>query len=176
MALFRGGQVDDLDDSTDDLKGYTSLMIGEAPEVHRFSSEDDERKFLVERILSLADDFSKRERPLESLCIAARTTTILNRRVIPALQAAKLPYQQLTGIERPDQDEVCIATFHRVKGTEFPVVILVGVEEASVPVGSAETTEDVERERATLFVAATRAREGLMVTVVGADSRFLSGV
>jgi DNA helicase-2/ATP-dependent DNA helicase PcrA len=67
---------------------------------------------------------------------------------------------------------VTLATVHRVKGQEWPVVVLVGVAEGLVP---HRLTEDVEEERRVLHVGLTR---GIERVVVLADeerpSRFLA--
>jgi superfamily I DNA/RNA helicase len=61
-----------------------------------------------------------------------------------------------------------------VKGTEFRIMVLIGVEDGLVPLsGSDETPEERDRERSLLFVAATRAREGLVCTAVGRPSEFI---
>jgi superfamily I DNA/RNA helicase len=68
---------------------------------------------------------------------------------------------------------------HRVKGLEFPVMLLVGVNSGVIPmrVSSVEgdptaRAEHDERERSPLFVAATRARDHLVVTSSGSPSPF----
>ena len=77
---------------------------------------------------------------------------------------------------------VRLATMHRVKGLEFPVMILAGANASVLPlrVPAAESdaaawAEHVDRERSLLFVAATRARDLLIVTSWGAPSPFLPG-
>ncbi len=77
---------------------------------------------------------------------------------------------------------VRLATMHRVKGLEFPVMILAGANASVLPlrVPAAESdaaawAEHVDRERSLLFVAATRARDLLVVTSWGAPSPFLPG-
>ena len=73
-----------------------------------------------------------------------------------------------------------LATMHRVKGLEFPVMVLAGVNARYMPlpvpglegdpVGEADHED---RERSLLFVAATRARDLLIVTGWGTPSPFL---
>jgi superfamily I DNA/RNA helicase len=74
-----------------------------------------------------------------------------------------------------------LATMHRVKGLEFDRVIIAGVNEGLVPyegAGSDSTDPTVQkefdvRERALLYVAATRAKKEVVVTSFGKASRFL---
>jgi len=78
---------------------------------------------------------------------------------------------------------VRLATLHRVKGLEFPVVIVAGMNAKVVPMWLASVegdptakAEHEERERSLLFVAATRARDGLVVTSWGKPSQFIVGI
>lgn len=56
-------------------------------------------------------------------------------------------------------------TMHNAKGLEFTHVILLDV--------NAEADEALQRERALLYVAASRARDMLLVSVVGEASELL---
>ena len=71
-------------------------------------------------------------------------------------------------------DAVTLATFHRAKGLEWPVVFVVGLERGLVPIASAVEPEAVAEERRLLYVAATRARKTLMIAWAGTASRFLA--
>ena len=72
---------------------------------------------------------------------------------------------------------------HRVKGLEFPVMILAGLNARTMPLRVASPGDDPaaladheERERSLLFVAATRARDRLIVTAHGTPSPFLEAM
>ncbi len=62
-------------------------------------------------------------------------------------------------------------TMHRAKGTEFAKVLLFGVSHGSMPIGlkdydfsDADKADALLRERSLLYVAASRARDELVVT------------
>ena len=61
-------------------------------------------------------------------------------------------------------DAVTLATFHRAKGLEWPVVFLVGLERGLVPIGRASGPAAEAEERRLLYVAVTRAAERLVCT------------
>nr|WP_306306950.1 3'-5' exonuclease [Nocardia asiatica] len=77
---------------------------------------------------------------------------------------------------------VQILTMHRSKGMEFSRVILTGIDEAHVPakaglhgVPEEELNEARLRERSLLYVAASRARDQVVVTWSGRRSELLGG-
>ena len=73
-----------------------------------------------------------------------------------------------------DSNYVTLATVHAVKGLEFKVVFLVGMEEGIMPTSRAEESEEsMEEERRLMYVAVTRAKERLYIT--RSKSRYLYG-
>ncbi len=71
-----------------------------------------------------------------------------------------------------DGNYVTLATIHAVKGLEFPVVFVCGLEEGIMPTSRAEG-EDIEEERRLMYVAITRAQKKLYLT--RSKSRYLYG-
>lgn len=94
-------------------------------------------------------------------------------------QATLIDYLQNVSLssdldEQTQSDYVSIATIHAVKGLEFKVVFVVGLEDGLFP--SSRSTYDFNRlqeERRLMYVAATRAEKRLFIT--RAKSRFLWG-
>lgn len=71
-------------------------------------------------------------------------------------------------------DYITIATIHAVKGLEFKVVFVVGMEEGLFPSGRATYSfEGLQEERRLMYVAVTRAEKRLYLT--RANSRFMWG-
>ena len=76
---------------------------------------------------------------------------------------------------------VRLATMHRLKGLEFPVVLLAGIQKGQVPLDVAvdpfadeASRQDHDlQERCLLYVAATRARDELVVTGFGEKCSYL---
>ena len=73
-----------------------------------------------------------------------------------------------------EEDKVTLMTLHSAKGTESPVIFIVGVEEGLLPHSrSLFHPQEIEEERRLCYVGITRAKEKLFLT--WASSRFLFG-
>jgi DNA helicase II / ATP-dependent DNA helicase PcrA len=66
---------------------------------------------------------------------------------------------------------IILATLHAAKGLEWPTVLLVGVSEGILPMGS-----DIDEERRLFYVGLTRARERVLLSYAGAPSPFLEEI
>lgn len=154
-GLLDGLSFDDLDGQPERQDGYTSLMHGEKPTVVSVSSWSAAADPIVAKVKDLLTI------PLASqaICVAAPTwhrrdalATALDRAGIPILKLDK-------SLPGDDQPGVRIATYHRVKGLEFRHVIVACEDGPADPLDT--------RSRSQVFVAATRARDSLMVCKVG---------
>jgi ATP-dependent DNA helicase UvrD/PcrA len=68
------------------------------------------------------------------------------------------------------ENTVSLMTLHSVKGLEFPVVFVTGLEEGVLPYFRAmETTDEIQEERRLFYVGMTRAKDILWLT--GASKR-----
>ena len=86
-----------------------------------------------------------------------------------------------------DQGLVTLMTLHNAKGLEYPIVIMIGLEEGMFPHSRALDEGDVEEERRLCYVGITRAERDLYLTYArtrnvfgarnfGAPSRFISEI
>ncbi|MEQ1501534.1 MAG: UvrD-helicase domain-containing protein [Myxococcota bacterium] len=175
VAALVGQRFDDLDGEGANLKGYHSVRIGTAPEVRLLRTAGEERTYvqkLLERWLG--------EVAPEAICVAAPT----NRGVEQLHEWLVGQGVAVTAIRADASDQgtgVRLATFHRLKGLEFPRVVLTGIQDGLMPMRAPayyELSTD-EREvwdraqRCLLYVAASRARDELVVTGFGTASSFL---
>jgi superfamily I DNA/RNA helicase len=173
MEILDGVEVDDLDGGKEEEKGYRSLLSGPRPEVHHLADRQAELEFLGARIRALLG-----QHPAEHICLAARTNKLLRDDYRPML--GELGIESILLEDGEDGDGVRLGTMHRVKGLEFPAMILAGVNAQHVPWPDPVVEDDPvakaeheERERSLLFVAATRARDLLIVTGWGSPSPLL---
>ncbi len=67
----------------------------------------------------------------------------------------------------PDADAVTLMTLHNAKGTEFPVVFIIGLEDGHLPLWTVRgDKEALNEERRVFYVGMTRARDRLYLTSV----------
>jgi superfamily I DNA/RNA helicase len=96
----------------------------------------------------------------------------------PGLSHGPLHFLHEVPVGAPDTPAVM--TMHRSKGMEFAKVILVGIGAKSLPraylidgVADEDRSDVLQRERSLLYVAATRARDELVVMYSGEPSALL---
>jgi superfamily I DNA/RNA helicase len=165
--------ADELDGWPDSLDGYESPMHGRRPIVRRFASWTEECDAAVTQVRNwLADGVEP-----GAIAVAAR----VNRKaedVARRLEAAGIRTESTVAGET----DVRVGTMHSLKGLEFQCVLVVAVQEGTVPHPRAVVPEEIDkpahleslqRERCVLYVACTRARDRLYVSYSGVPSPFL---
>lgn len=175
------GAFDDLDGETErhDFAGYHSYRNGPEPVVSGHPSRDEQLEALSAQVQSWIDDGVAEE----AIGIAVRAKSsfdgIEQRLVANGVKVCRLP------ADLPNELGVRLGTMHRMKGLEFERVALADIDHRSVPESQAVTdrsddparhASDLRRELCLLYVAATRARDGLWVGWSGKPSRFLGAV
>lgn len=179
FALLNGISFDDLDDSIDLGDRCKSLTHGHKPLIRFFDNMSDEVKFLLTEIEKLSSNGVV----YEDICIVARTHKYLDG-YINALQDIGIRCYE---IKRNKTDNrkyqgIRIATMHRVKGLEFPYVFIVAMNDRVVPLKSAlnvPSGDDIAfqeaetAEKCLVYVAMTRAKNGVYLTSYGKASEYI---
>lgn len=178
LGILSGEQYTDLDDETETATGYRSARSGPHPRAIAAESLID----LYRKVAELVKDWINGGTAPESIGLLVPT-----RKEGESLPRA-LGERDVT-VAFVDRDKTgpaktpVVMTMHRAKGMEFAKVILVGVGEKSLPRGylldsvPEEERQDVlRRERSLLYVAATRARDELVLVYVGKPSGLLPEV
>lgn len=178
-AIIQGVTVDDLDDATDNLKGYRSLFHGPEPEIAVSSSSDDQIAALVQWIERCkADGIDESE-----VCVLARTNELV-KAAADALKARDLKVSLLARKQADDRRRpgIRLGTMHRAKGLEFAAVAIVDANEDVIPPrwliegapDAAIRKSLVDAEKALLHVSATRAKKRLLVATSGPASDLIT--
>lgn len=174
VSVVKGVKYDDLDGGEENNKGYVSLVHGERPTYTMYHDLNEE----VAAVLELVARCEEQGVNLKEICIAARTKQ-LYKDVLDGLHRANVKYKEWkNGEEYGSKDGLSLCTFHSLKGLEFRIVILIGVNERSIPsvrsngypfnnMDAVEVKEYLAGIRSLLYVAITRAREQVYITGYG---------
>jgi hypothetical protein len=146
------------------------LREGAAPSISRFPSVGAHDAALVARVRELLA--TPGVHPGDIAVLAMRTREVSS--VVKLLGAAGVPVVELAKYDGRVSAAVKVGTIKRAKGLEFKHVLVAHtparlVGPAAVPENGQDAGERVEMERRELYVAMTRARDGLWVGVVAAS-------
>ncbi len=175
MSVLDGADYSDLAGDEEDHTGYRSARSGPPVRMVECESQSEELDEAAAALNSWLDAGD-----------AAETLAVLvkdryqQERAVNGLAERGIKAQSVdSGMIKPGQPVVM--TMHRSKGTEFGKVILFGVREGSIPAALRDLDYDESakadgylRERSLLYVAATRARDLLVVTWSGQLSPLVS--
>ncbi len=172
VAILAGGSYEDLEAEPETTGRYRSARSGVRPVLRGFVGVSDELDFTAETVA----------RWLRQPGIVPETIAILVRDsrqralVASGLSERGVPVHPVDR-GRPPAGQPVVMTMHRAKGMEFANVLLFGISEGSVPMGlpeygfsDADRADALLRERSLLYVAASRARDELVVTWSGERS------
>ncbi|MFF6786836.1 UvrD-helicase domain-containing protein [Streptomyces sp. NPDC012510] len=179
---------DNLDDGTDNLAGYRSVLHGPTPTFTPYNSWDDELTGLAALLNTwkqeLSTDANGNARDVRgriAVCVADRD--MVSRTMYYLETQAKITCAELTKDGPKGDGDIHVGTMHRFKGLEYQRLAIIGATDGIVPrtaVIDRYRTDDptrYERElrkaRSLLFVAATRARDALSISWHGVPSPFL---
>lgn len=181
-AILEDGVWVDSSGEDDDLTGYRSVRRGPEPEVLKVATPKDEVDIICERVRQWLGE----ESPSTHIGILARNRNRV-KELIHALSEQGIEVQTQRAGVRAISDPVSVMTMHNAKGMEhnakgmeFSHVVLANLTKDSMPqtfrlgdYAEAERAEALLRERALLYVAASRARDTLVVTACGELSPLL---
>ncbi|MFZ2527370.1 MAG: 3'-5' exonuclease [Rhodococcus sp. (in: high G+C Gram-positive bacteria)] len=177
LGILSGAEYTDLDDEPDSTEGYRSARRGPRPNPIAANSLTDEYDIVARTVSGWLDGG-----------VDPETIGLL----VPTLKEGESLPQELSdrgvSVTFVDRDTAGISktpqvmTMHRAKGMEFAKVVLVGVGAKNVPrtyfidvLPKGDRADALRRERSLLYVAATRARDELVVVYAGQPSSLLPG-
>ena len=114
----------------------------------KYSAEFDERMDSLHRLRRMLQDATEEQRALRDLMVSPRTVARESQRGHDS-----------------HQDSVTLMTLHTAKGTEYPVVFIIGLEQDTLPHHrSYEIPGGIEEERRIFYVGITRAMRKLYLS------------
>lgn len=174
VNILAGGDYHDLEQGEESTYGYRSIRLGPNPQLIECHTATDQFDRITDLVWQWITD------GVDPGTIAVLTRGQHDRdEFVAALVARDIKAQALDG-NPAAPDVVQVLTMHRSKGMEFSRVILAGVGEAHMTAAGGmravleeEREEAMLRERSLLYVAASRARDELVVTWHGEKSALL---
>lgn len=180
---------DDLDDGTDDLDGYRSVLRGPAPELVPCDSWDDGLVQLAVALKTWREELAtggvdgrpRDPRGTIAVCVADREAA--NQVMYYLATEAGLTVAELTKDGVKGDGDIHVGTMHRFKGLEYQKLAIMGARDGVIPRASlVQRYRDTDpkrlareelKARSLLFVAATRARDTLRISWHGKASPYL---
>ncbi|MBR7193519.1 3'-5' exonuclease [Gordonia sp. SCSIO 19800] len=175
VSILSGAEYKDLEQGEETTEEYRSARLGPNPRLVECTSAADELDRVAELVQSWIDE------GVDKSTIAVLTRGQNDRsQFVRALGERNVEARALDN-NPAASGHVQVLTMHRSKGMEFSRVVLAGVDAGHVPsaatlrsVPEEEKAEALLRERSLLYVAASRARDELVVTWSGKRSELLA--
>ena len=180
-AVVKGVDYDDMDGGKETTNGYVSLIHnGEVPIYKIVNDASSEVQRVIEWMKECLDNGIK----LSEICIAAPSMNLL-KELQSRLHHDGTDYRVLKGTQKQgDTNGVDLCTFHSLKGLEYRVIILLGVNERNLPskvkegypfsgMDKVAQKEYLSSKRSLLYVAITRARQLVYMVGFGEPSGLL---
>lgn len=179
---------DDLDDGSDTLDGYRSVLRGPAPELVPCTAWDDELAQLATTLQTWREELAtggadgKSRDPRGNIAVCVADHEAVNQVMYYLVTEAGLTVAELTKEGAKGDGDIHVGTMHRFKGLEYQKLAIVGAREGVLPRASLlqryrDDSQRLAREerkaRSLLFVAATRARDSLRISWHGRPSPYL---
>lgn len=161
QGILKGMEIDDLDGGVITTVGDHSVFKGPPPVVEKCPSEKAEADAIVAWVQMIMSDYGL---ATHEICVTPRKP-----KIVTALTAAGIATFELKPREEdpgPAESGVRMGTMKRIKGLEFRAVAMACAADAD-PMNNLDEAD--VRDRCERYVAATRAREYLLV--VAHDSK-----
>jgi hypothetical protein len=173
-SVLAGTEHHDLDDELTNTAGYRSARSGPAPQTVAVASLTEELDSAEQHIRAWLDADVEPD-TIGILARDQRTADVVGR----GLEDRGVHVRQTTRTAATAKHPQ-LMTMHRAKGMEFSRVLIFGVDADLVPaayllkhVPDGDRPDLLQRERSLFYVAATRARDELVVMWEGEGSEFL---
>ncbi|QGU94450.1 repressor LexA [Clostridium bovifaecis] len=149
---------------------------GSYPVYKHFNNDSEQIDFIIDQIKNkILKSFT-----LKDIAIIAKNKVILSS-IKQKLLAANIAASEITSNDGDfNTNSVKLLTLHSIKGLEFPVVFIAGINEGVIPYLSYKDESEKEYqesiERKILYVGMTRANELLYMTSSGRPSKFINEI
>lgn len=165
VSLLEGTEFQDIADEGESTKGYRSVRSGPVPTLVHAPDRTAEELALVRHLKRWIED--ERVAP-DAIAVLVRADVRV-KAATQVLEDAGIANSSVKGGGTAGKGKVSVMTMHSSKGMEFERVVVMGADEIPAhwsyeDLPEAEQQDARLRERSLLYVAATRARDELVMT------------
>lgn len=172
VQMLAGEEWIDSAGEADELGGYRSERTGPAPEVLVAASAEEELDLAAEAVRGWCAGGG--DVHVGVLVRTNRAVSQAEQGLAERLEPEGIEVVGTRNAAKASNASAVVMTMHSAKGMEFNHVVLMGMDDGQMPLhwavkglGEHEKAEQLQRERALLYVAASRARESLLITSTG---------
>jgi len=175
VSVIKGLKFDDMDGGAEATDGYVSLIrSGETPRYVLASDPADE----IVKVIDWIAECRQTGVAAKDICVAAPSLALM-KGLQSRLHTDGVEYKVLKGGSKSGSDKgISLCTLHSIKGLEFKVVVLMGINERNLPsrevkgypfdgMDAVDRREFLASKRSLLYVAITRARQLVYITGSG---------
>lgn len=184
VSVIKGISFDDMDGGTESMNGYVSLIHGgEKPIYKMVGSASDE----VLQVKEWINECLNGNIVANDICIAAPSMGLM-KDLQSYLHTNGIAYKVLKGTTKQGSSNgISLCTLHSLKGLEFKVIVLIGINERNIPskvtegypfsgMDALDKKEFLSSKRSLLYVAITRARQLVYLVGYGEPCGLLSSI
>lgn len=173
VSVIKGITFEDMDGGTESMNGYVSLIHGGEKPIYKIVGNATDE---VTQTVEWVNECINNQINANDICIAAPSMGLM-KDLQSYLHTNGIPYKVLKGTSKQGASNgISLCTLHSLKGLEFKVVVLIGINERNIPskvtegypftgMDALDKKEFLSSKRSLLYVAITRARQ--LVYMVG---------
>lgn len=173
VSVIKGITFEDMDGGTESMNGYVSLIHGGEKPIYKIVGNATDE---VTQTTEWVNECINNQINANDICIAAPSMGLM-KELQSYLHTNGIAYKVLKGTSKQGASNgISLCTLHSLKGLEFKVVVLIGINERNIPskvtegypftgMDALDKKEFLSSKRSLLYVAITRARQ--LVYMVG---------
>lgn len=173
VSVIKGLTFEDMDGGTESMNGYVSLIHGGEKPIYKIVGNVTDE---VTQTAEWVNECINNQINANDICIAAPSMGLM-KELQSYLHTNGIAYKVLKGTSKQGASNgISLCTLHSLKGLEFKVVVLIGINERNIPskvtegypftgMDALDKKEFLSSKRSLLYVAITRARQ--LVYMVG---------
>ena len=173
VSVIKGITFEDMDGGTESMNGYVSLIHGGEKPIYKIVGNATDE---VTQTVEWVNECINNQINANDICIAAPSMGLM-KELQSYLHTNGIAYKVLKGTSKQGASNgISLCTLHSLKGLEFKVVVLIGINERNIPskvtegypftgMDALDKKEFLSSKRSLLYVAITRARQ--LVYMVG---------